>query len=588
MTWRPWLLALCALGIALIVVNAVIDLTVSGSLGLSGTPTAVAFVDRLAVRPGGAAAESGIRTGDLLDRRRLSPAARFRLYYGARVGEPLALPVVRDGAERTVTVVTHRSAGEDWTGWLFYVGEVWIALCCALIAWRRSESAEARLLIFYLLGVFVVSQGFGDLNTPWPVVDHIGLLVKGLIFVPSFVFLALYAACYATPVSGARRALVALAIALTAIAAARGLVVRFELWNGSMSPFAPSLLVRADPLARLFEGGGILAVMLSLLAALAASRGAERARLLWALAAVLPPLIWIFIVLGAGERLPIAVFATISALWWFAMPAILSYSLLNRRLFDIGFVFNRAAVFTGVSVILLGAFVLVEWLLTDWLGTAGHATNVLLSGAVALALGLSIRFVHGRVDRVVDRVFFRKRHEDEDAIRTFTREAPYITDPDILVRRATETLNRHTNATSVDIVLRYDENDPAILRLRANPHALDLHGLETSLHGEVAFPMTARGQLLGVVVLGARRSGETYAPDETSAISELAASLGAALDVFATRNGKGTVEDLVVASIEALREELVSAVTALGLEIVAANEGLRDEIVLRSGSVAPT
>ena len=215
MTWRPWLLALCALGIALIVVNAVIDLTVNGSLGLSGTPTAVAFVDRLAVLPGGAAAESGIRTGDLLDRRRLSPAARFRLYYGARVGEPLALPIVRDGAERTVTVVTHRSAGEDWTGWLFYVGEVWIALCCALIAWRRSESAEARLLIFYLLGVFVVSQGFGDLNTPWPVVDHIGLLVKGLIFVPSFVFLALYAACYARPVSGARRALVALAIALT-------------------------------------------------------------------------------------------------------------------------------------------------------------------------------------------------------------------------------------------------------------------------------------------------------------------------------------------------------------------------------------
>jgi hypothetical protein len=355
-----------------------------------------------------------------------------------------------------------------------------------------------------------------------------------------------------------------------------------------MNPFAPSLLVRADPLARLLEGGGILAVLLSLLAALAASRGAERARLLWALAAVLPPLIWIFIVLAAGERLPIAVFATISALWWFAMPAILSYSLLNRRLFDIGFVFNRAAVFTGVSVILLGAFVLVEWLLTDWLGTAGHATNVLLSGGVALALGLSIRFVHGRVDRVVDRVFFRKRHEDEDALRTFSREAPYITDPDILVRRATETLNRHTNATSVDIALRYDENDPAILRLRANPHALDLHGLETSLHGEVAFPMTARGQLLGVVVLGARRSGETYAPDETSAISELAASMGAALDVLATRNGKGTVDDHLVASIEALREELVAAVNALGLEIVAANDGLRDEIARRSGGVAPT
>ncbi len=587
MTWRPWLLALCALGLALAAANAVTDLTVSGSLGLSGTPAPVAFVDRLVVRPGGAAAESGIRTGDLLDWHRLSPATRFRLYDGARVGEPLALPIVRNGVQRTVTVVMHRTAGLDWAGWLFYVGEVWIALCCALIAWRRSESAEARLLIFYLLGVFVVSQGFGDISTPWPVIDHIGLLVKGLIFVPSFVFLALYAACFAAPVSGARRTLVALAIALTAIATARGLVVRFELWNGWMSPFTPSLLVRADPLARLFEGGGILAVVLSLLAALGASRGAERTRLLWALAAVLPPLIWIFTVVAMGELLPTAVFVVISALWWFAMPAILSYSLLNRRLFDIGFVFNRAAVFTGVSVILLGAFVLVEWLLTDWLSTAGHATNVLVSGGVALSLGLSIRFVHGRVDRVVDRVFFRKRHEDEEAIRAFAREAPYITDPDILLRRATETLNRHTNAKAVDIVMRYDENDPAIVRLRANPHALELHGLETSLHGDIAFPLTARGQLLGVVVLGARRSGETYAPDETSAISQLAASLGAALDVF-TRNGKGTIEDRVVASIDEMREELVSTMTALGREIVAANEGLRDEIARRSGGVAPT
>ena len=292
--------------------------------------------------------------------------------------------------------------------------------------------------------------------------------------------------------------------------------------------------------------------------------------------------------LAMGELLPIAVFASISALWWFAMPVILSYSLLSQRLFDIGFIFNRAAVFTGVSVILLGAFVLVEWLLADWLGTAGHATNVLVSGGVALALGLSMRFVHGRVDRVVDRVFFRKRHEDEDAIRAFAREAPYVTDSAILVRRAGETLNRHTNATAVDIVLRYDENDPAIVRLRANSQPLDLHGLDTSLRGDVAFPMTARGQLLGVVVLGARRSGEAYAPDEISAISQLAASMGPALDAFATQNGKGATEDHVAASIAELREELVSAMTALGRDIIAANEGLRDEIARRSSGVAPT
>jgi hypothetical protein len=223
---------------------------------------------------------------------------------------------------------------------------------------------------------------------------------------------------------------------------------------------------------------------------------------------------------------------------WFATPAILSYSLLNRRLLDIGFVINRAAVFAGVSLVVLGTFVLVDWLLTDWLSNAGHATNVLVSGGVALTLGLSIRLVHGRVDLFVDRVFFRSRHEDEEAFRTFSSELPYVTDRDILLRRAAQTLERHTDATSVEIVLYFDDNDPAIVHLRAYPQVLDLHGVESTLRGDIAFPMTARGQLLGVIVLGARRYGERYAPDEISAISQVATGLGAALDIFRTRDGK--------------------------------------------------
>ncbi|MEO7201680.1 MAG: hypothetical protein ABI431_03205, partial [Candidatus Tumulicola sp.] len=89
--------------------------------------------------------------------------------------EPLVLPIVRNGVERNVVVVAHGASGLNWTGCLFYLGELWIVLCCALIAWRRSNSAEARLLVLYLLGVFVVSQGFGDVVTPWPVDDQIGL-----------------------------------------------------------------------------------------------------------------------------------------------------------------------------------------------------------------------------------------------------------------------------------------------------------------------------------------------------------------------------------------------------------------------------
>lgn len=88
----------------------------------------------------------------------------------------------------------------------------------------------------------------------------------------------------------------------------------------------------------------------------------------------------------------------------FFAPLGLTYSLLNRRLLDIGFVLNRAAVFPGVSVVIVGIFVLVEWLISGWTQQESHSTNLGLSGALALGLGLSIHFVHAKVEHFVDYV----------------------------------------------------------------------------------------------------------------------------------------------------------------------------------------
>src|SRR5581483_8124645 len=76
----------------------------------------------------------------------------------------------------------------------------------------------------------------------------------------------------------------------------------------------------------------------------------------------------------------------------FLAPVVLTYAVFSRRVLDIGFVLNRAAIFSGVSVIVLGVFVLVEWLLSDWLRSANHSTNVIITGALALGLGLSLQF----------------------------------------------------------------------------------------------------------------------------------------------------------------------------------------------------
>lgn len=70
------------------------------------------------------------------------------------------------------------------------------------------------------------------------------------------------------------------------------------------------------------------------------------------------------------------------------------------------------------------------------------------------------------------------------------------------------------------------------MALRAWSERVDLGRVNSLLKGEYAFPMTVRGRLVGAFIVGPKRSGESYAPDESEAIAHLAMGVGAALDAL--------------------------------------------------------
>jgi hypothetical protein len=294
------------------------------------------------------------------------------------------------------------------------------------------------------------------------------------------------------------------------------------------------------------------------------TRGADRARLGWVTASLAPFVLGSFAV---GIAYPFAVSwiwipVAISNVGIFLAPLGLAYAMVNRRLLDLTFVINRVAVFTGVSIVVIGTFVLAEWGLSEWLSTVGHTTNVFVSAALALALGLSLRAIHDRVNSVLDSVFFRKRHEDELALRTFAREAPSVTDAATLLERARQSREQHADASSVAFALndgrgRYgdvDENDPALVALRTDRKLVDLHTVPTELRGEFAYPMLARGRMLGALVLGPKRSGEAYAPDESAAIEQIAAAIAGTLDVLALSQDRSG--DVLLDGIRSIQDSL--------------------------------
>jgi GAF domain-containing protein len=193
--------------------------------------------------------------------------------------------------------------------------------------------------------------------------------------------------------------------------------------------------------------------------------------------------------------------------------------------------------------------------------------------AVALVLGLSLRPAHKYADLFVDRVFFRKRHDDEEALRRFALETSYITDRSVLLDRALCEVKEHTSADDVVVLvedgnaeytsasngvrLAVGENDPGIVMLRAWGKPVSLHDVRGSaLRGDLAFPMISRGRLVGALVCGAKRDGEAFAPDEYDALTALAHGVGTALDTLS--NGK------TGASAEQKLDSIIEMLASLG------------------------
>jgi len=575
--WRAVLLGAAAVAGAL-VVTVVLASTVlrwTGDPGWALVPAETPYVlDVASVTPGGAAARAGVRGGDRIDLRALSGDDRVLLVVAPVAGRRIDLQLRRNGAVRRATILPAHDA-LHWSAWIAYAVLLWIAAFAGIVGWRRPGTPEGRLLSL-AMSCYVAGDTLQFLVVPWPPLDVVLAALSGGGVLPA-VALACFVAFterFGCPVRGGRRVVDAIAYVAAVAMALFGVLGAVALASDAVDP-VPFFLGTAA--AALICGVQIV-VVLTGVAAVAVCRGVERQRVAWAVAS--------FGTLYAASTTQVALetavpttdmaFGTqvIVNIVAIAAPVGLTYAILSRRLLDIGFALNRAAVFSAVSLIVVGAFMGVEWALGNWLQSVTPFATTLVGLAIAIALGFSIRFLHARVDHAIDHVFFRNRHAREKALLRFANEAAFITSADALVRRTVDEVERNAGAARVTILVHdgvrdytvahapaavdapIDENDPAFVALRATKAPVDLHRVTTAVHGEFAFPMLSRGELRGALVCGPKREADPYAPDEIATLATLAQSVGAALDVFDLRDGGTSAFRALQVEVAALRDDV--------------------------------
>jgi hypothetical protein len=523
--------------------------------------------------PGGAAARAGLRDGDRIDLRAVSAYDRAALLFQPATIVPLNLKVLRHGKPVNVHVMPSTIYDGDVglklvTNVTWALSYVWALGCAWIVALRRWETREARYLCLILLSVVAVCLSPESGAWPGNFVGGLQYLALG-VAVNATALLSLALAANFGPRSLLRKALEAVAlgvIALNLVGYVGGAVGVLTAWVDPM-PFAYGWWQALGPIV-------FSAVVVVAAVAIASTPQPERVRAAWLLLPMPLAILLNLVALDAQAVVTtweayVGLEATANTLMLLGAAAV-TYALLKRRVLNVQFVIGRTLAVAGVSAVIVASFVLLEWLLGTVLAHVSHATGIVANAGLALGLGLSMSFIHKRVDTFVDFAFFHKRHEDERALRDFAKEAAFVTRRDELLDHTMGKLRAHTDAVAASVLLDGDgrfkvarwfgeaapgagENDEAVLAMKASHKALDPHRYTTELRGDLALPMLARGRVLGVLLCGARAGGEAYAPDEIDALADFAHGVGSALDSLERADLAQSQSEAILYELRALR-----------------------------------
>lgn len=558
--WR-WFICCAALLSAILLLvdasHAVDPLLISGEQGSIG----VKLVDQIggdnlgqgtyrlrieSVAPGSALQAAGAAPGDYL---------RFDHYVDRwrklAIGEPVGLTLYRGNLARHLVPLAQPEK-IPFADYVDYCGRLLIALPALLfglmISFKQSESRAYRALslAFILLSfMYFYSFSYAPDGPALKTGKFLSITAYCLVWYSCAVFALSY-----QPYPGRLRTLLGRllsvygALSLATAVYAVGFALGWEtplLWVGSL-------------LGGMF---GLALVLICLLDGWRRSIGEVRQRHLWLLLALalgaipavltrIPPLDAQI----AGVRVTVLMYFFGQLMMYCG----LAYAVLKYRVFNFDFAISRAVVFSVVSVLLLCSFGIIEWIYASVMhggASVGHGRSqksLLVDAGLALAAYLVFHKIHGTVERWVERFLFEKWHTNERRLRAYVRQAAHFTTVDALLESFCAALQRFSGQAGCAVYQRQDSGDYRLVAGNLDgadgtvgANDITVVALRTDLapvlvdhpHADLALPMTHRGMLDGFVLMGRKRRGDSYRPDESEALGFAATHVG--LDLHALR-----------------------------------------------------
>ncbi|MBA3881462.1 MAG: PAS domain-containing protein [Chthoniobacterales bacterium] len=264
-----------------------------------------------------------------------------------------------------------------------------------------------------------------------------------------------------------------------------------------------------------------------------------------------------------------------SRLIWFApfrvvlFSVVVAYGIATRKLMEVGVFLRRLLSYAVLGAYLLALYAFVWWLVATALRPTLHNSSGIAHVFAAVVIAFAMAPARGVSRRLAERLFIRAHHLDfratmKDAagiLRSVTTLRDLLDQFGVTIAQAVDTdrlmilLSQKggyvqqyperltdTDDTPLDLpgthpVVRYLETQPTealvfeeLHRVRASPELDEMMSEMHKLKLGVAMAIFSREHLVGIMLLGGRRSGRIYGTVEQSALQVLCGQLAVAIE----------------------------------------------------------
>ena len=525
------------------------------------------------VETAGAGADAGLHAGDTLmsidGQPPIDPLVVEIMLFNRDVGERVEYMVHGAGADILVPVIVGGRRVE--TGYYYYLAFVGLAfLLVGIFALLRgSDSSSRRFFVlaiaFYLL--FTLSATTRDAD-PWNnVISWLDQIARAVV--PGlFVYFALTFPRPKREFEAARSPLTLAIFAPGVLLFAINLLSRFaSRWMGLSA-------VGADRLFQIGARGELLYFALAIVLGVAtfahtlrsSTSPAERMRLKWlvgGLAVGFLPFLVIYLpmeMLGL-EYVPLT---NLSMIPLMLVPLSFAYAAVGFRLWDVEVILKQSITYAVAILVVLGVYFASQWSLARLLGPEDQLVQT-ASLLAMLLVAIGFAPLREKLSDLADRLYYHDSYRARRTLMDFGRELNSETDlsrvVDLLARRVRETLH----VGRVAVLLRARERHPlrivppngtltegrqlsstfsqfvaGALSRREFLYVDDLGDLldENPDDGEILeaedlsyfLPLDVKGDIIGVLALGRKLSGDYLSTEDLKVLQPLAAHLALAID----------------------------------------------------------